>query len=138
MGRAQRVRVCGVEMINVAEKTKGLVSIMKLAWVLAVIMANVKGFPISAEASASFEREDAEAALQTMGEDMPWTVPFKAVRVCLQSDSPYTIRFSMAHGESVHTVDCICPWRTKMWICMEEEEIDDDMECTTSEARSNG
>lgn len=82
--------------------------------------------------SPTFEEEDRANALSTMEEDLPWTAPFEIQRTCLQSDSPYTIRFSLIHGESSHLIDCLRPWRTTTWICMEEEdEIEDAMECAS-------
>lgn len=77
----------------------------------------------------TFEEEDKVDALKAMEEDLPWTPAFALQDSCLQSAYPYTIRFTLTHGESIREVDCLRPWRTHTWMCFDEELEDAADEC---------
>ena len=81
--------------------------------------------------SASYESADKQSAIEAMENDLPWTVAFSISRTCLQSTAPYTIRFGLGHGETFKTVDCLRPWRTNTWLCLDVDRADipDDEEC---------
>ena len=104
---------------------------MKTCATLFLMIVVSSGWSVATDENPTFEDTDRTNALRTMEEDMPWTIPFQVRRTCLQSDSPYTIRFMLKHGESSAMIDCLRPWRTSTWICMEEEEIENAMECAS-------
>ena len=103
---------------------------MHTAWTLLVLAAPSPDLFMVGNAP-TFGSEERDAALRVMEEDLPWTSSCRVMRSCLQSASPYTIRFSLTHGETSHTIDCMRPWCTTVWMCLHDEEgdVDDAMEC---------
>ena len=66
----------------------------------------------------TFEEADETAAIASMAEYLPWTAMVPIEHTCLLSNTPYTIRFKLRYSATKRTIDCLQPWRTRTWICV--------------------